>query len=191
MTKNELRRLVRQRKACLSVEERQALSYQISQQVLESEWWVSARTILLYHALPDEVDTSLLLRSALSIEGELLNYSSDYQKVVLLPVVVGEELELRQYTGPDSMKEGAFGILEPVGEAFPVWRYPEVDLAIIPGMAFDGQGHRLGRGKGYYDRLLPRLTRCRKVGLCFDFQLVDDVPFEDYDVVMDGVVSGR
>ena len=85
------------------------------------------------------------------------------------------------------MERGAFGILEPTGEVFS--DYDNVDAAIIPGMAFDGHGNRLGRGKGYYDRLLPRLTKAYKIGVCFPFQYFDEIPSEEHDVVMDCVVS--
>ena len=64
----------------------------------------------------------------------------------------------------------------------------DIDLAVIPGMAFDRDGHRLGRGKGFYDKLLPGI-KCRKIGLCFSFQLADSVPIEPHDIVMDMVLT--
>lgn len=133
--------------------------------------WQSARTVLLYHALPDEPDLGLLLGKALSLN-----------KQVLLPVVVGDDLVLKYYKGKECLAEGAFHILEPVGETFPRERYGEIDLALIPGMAFDRDGHRLGRGRGYYDRLLPRLSRAYTLGICFPFQLVDHVPSLSHDI---------
>lgn len=84
------------------------------------------------------------------------------------------------------MTRGAFGIMEPSGELFT--DYSRITLAVVPGMAFDSHGHRLGRGKGYYDRFLPLLPQAYKIGVCFPFQLVDDVPIEPTDVVMDEVV---
>lgn len=110
-------------------------------------------------------------------------------KQVLLPVVDGSDLVLKCYERPASLREGAFHIMEPIGEPFPVSRYAEIDLAVIPGMAFDRAGHRLGRGKGYYDRLLPRLPKAYKLGVCFPFQLLDSIPCEEHDVVMDDVVA--
>jgi 5-formyltetrahydrofolate cyclo-ligase len=77
--------------------------------------------------------------------------------------------------------------MEPIGEVFPESRYDEITLALIPGMAFDAEGHRLGRGKGYYDRLLPRLSRAYKMGVCFPFQMVDAVPSEPHDQKVDEV----
>ena len=81
-----------------------------------------------------------------------------------------------------------FHILEPQGAAFT--DYASVDCAIIPGMAFDAQGHRLGRGRGYYDRFLAQAADVYKLGLCFPFQLVEAVPCEATDVAMDRVECG-
>lgn len=133
-------------------------------------------TVLLYYSLPDEVCTHDFIRRWCR------------SKQLLLPVVVGDELELRRYTGPDDMAIGAYGIAEPTGEAFTAWS--AIDLAVVPGVAFDARGHRLGRGKGYYDRLLPHL-RALKVGICYPYQLLEEVPAEPFDVLMDAVISGR
>lgn len=136
----------------------------------------SAHTILLYSPLNDEVDVFSIVNDA---------YRNG--KTVLLPKVVGEDLELRIYKGVESLERGAFGILEPVGDVF--LDYNPIELAIVPGMAFDKAGHRLGRGKGYYDRLLPRLKNAYKIGVCFPFQYLDEIPCEEHDVVMDEVIS--
>ena len=76
--------------------------------------------------------------------------------------------------------------MEPVGRRF--LNYDEIDVAVIPGLAFDRKGGRLGRGKGYYDRLLSKLPDCRKLGMCFDFQMVDAVPAEAHDIKMDDII---
>ena len=76
--------------------------------------------------------------------------------------------------------------MEPCGKVFT--DYDSIDVAIVPGMAFDQQGHRLGRGKGYYDRFLQSLPSVKKIGVCFDFQKVESVPAEAHDVVVDIVV---
>ena len=171
MTKQELRRLIRERKALCPIEERLRLSEDICRKVMSTQVWQQARTVLLYHALPDEVNTLSLLR----VQG----------KNILLPVVVGDDLELRIFDG--STAEGAFHIQEPTGQLFT--DYASIDLAIIPGMAFDQAGHRLGRGKGYYDRLLPRLTQAYRLGICFPFQMLDSVPTEEHDIPMNEVIS--
>lgn len=107
---------------------------------------------------------------------------------MLLPRVTNDtDMELRRYTGTDDLQKGAFGIMEPIGAVFT--DYATIDVAVVPGMAFDRDGHRLGRGKGYYDRFLARIPHVYKIGLCFAWQLVDCVPTDANDIMMDCVVS--
>lgn len=134
----------------------------------------AAHIVLLYYSLKDEVDTHEFVRKW------------SREKRILLPVVVGDNLELRVYTGPEDLATGAYGIEEPTGERFT--DYAAIDFAAIPGVAFDAAGNRLGRGKGYYDRLLPHLTAF-KAGICFPFQLVEEVPAEPFDIRMDTIIT--
>lgn len=134
----------------------------------------AAHTVLLYYSLKDEVDTHAFTRKW------------SLEKQILLPVVTGDDLELRVYTGPEDLATGRYGIEEPTGTLFT--DYAAIDLAVVPGVAFDGAGHRLGRGKGYYDRLLPRIPSAYRIGICFPFQLVKEVPAEPFDIRMDEII---
>lgn len=136
--------------------------------------FIQAETILLYYSLPDEVQTHDFVEKW------------SWNKNITLPVVKGEELELRRYTGKQDLQKGSYGIEEPQGELFT--DYEKIDLAIIPGVAFDRQGNRLGRGKGYYDRLLKQL-KAYKIGICFDFQICEQIPTEEFDKPMDEIWS--
>ena len=108
-------------------------------------------------------------------------------KTILLPRVTGEgTMELHRYNGPKDMQTGAYGIMEPTGQLFT--DYADIDLAIVPGVAFDHDGNRMGRGKGYYDRLLPKLANTYKIGICLPFQLVEKIPTDEHDVRMDEVL---
>lgn len=132
---------------------------------------------MMYYSLPDEVDTHTVVDSLLMS-----------RKTILLPHVTGEgTMELRRYTGPKDLAAGAYGIMEPTGEVFT--EYKDIDLAVIPGMAFDHAGNRMGRGKGYYDRFLPCIPQAYKMGLCFPFQMIDAVPAEAHDIKMDEIIS--
>ena len=135
----------------------------------------AAKTVLLYHSLNDEVDTHDFIRK----------WSN--KKQILLPVVVGNELELRLYTASEDMQISSYGIKEPVGEVFT--DYDFIDFIVVPGVAFDQKGNRLGRGKGYYDRLLPQIPSAYKAGICFPFQLVEEVPTEPHDIRMDIIIT--
>lgn len=138
----------------------------------------TAHTVMAYWSLPDEVFTH-----------SLIDHLTAAGIRVVLPHVTGPTtMELHQYTGIASMTPGAFGIMEPTGSLFT--DYAAVDTVIVPGIAFDRQGHRLGRGRGYYDRLLPLLPNATTIGLCFPFQLVEHVPTDCHDITMDEVVCG-
>ncbi len=135
----------------------------------------AANTILLYYSLQDEVDTHEFVQKW------------SHKKQILLPVVVGDDLEIRIYTGPEDLATGTYGIEEPTGELFT--DYAVIDFIAVPGVAFDRNGNRLGRGKGYYDRLLPRIPQAYKVGICFTFQIVEEVPAEPFDIRMDEIIT--
>lgn len=172
MDKKELRKEIRVRKKSCTSQVLLDLSLQITKKIEAHPRFMQAETILLYHSLDDEVNTHALIEK----------YRET--KNIILPVVVGDELELRLYKG--RLKTGAFNIQEPEGE---IWTKPEsIGLAIVPGMAFDRQCNRLGRGKGYYDRTL-RLLNCHKIGVCFPFQYLEDIPHEEHDIKMDEIIT--
>ena len=176
MTKEELRRLVRSQKRMYSAPQLQAMSAEAVARLMALPQMAAAKTVMLYYSLPDEVSTH-----------ELADRLVECGKVVVLPVVTGPaEMELRRYRSADDLSMGAFGIMEPTGEPFT--SLAEIDLAVVPGMAFDTRGNRLGRGKGYYDRFLSQLPRATKVGLCFPFQKFPGVPTDENDVRMDLVI---
>ncbi len=176
MSKQELRQLIRQRKRQFSQQKLEELSLDITARLLAHERVKAAKTILLYYSLDDEVNTHALI-DTLYGQG----------KTLMLPEVKDDNsMVLRIYQGTTSMRCGAFGILESTGELFD--DYEDIDIAVIPGMAFDANGHRLGRGKGYYDRFLILLPHCYKIGMCFDFQRVDYVPTESTDISVDEII---
>ena len=86
---------------------------------------------------------------------------------------------------PDNFAVGDFNILEPQNEPYT----GDFDLIIVPGVAFDRKGNRIGRGRGYYDRFLCQHLDVKRIGICFDFQLVDEVPTEPLDIKMDEVIT--
>lgn len=165
---------MRRLKAATPPAEREDASHVLCQHIASHPCFKDANIVLAYYPLPDEAD----LRT-------LFQMSPDKQ--FLLPVVVGDDLELREYAGEDSLRPGAFGIMEPIGNTFT--DLDAIQLAIVPGMAFTADGRRLGRGRGYYDRLLSRLPKAFKLGVCWPFQLLDHIPVEPHDILMDAVIS--
>ncbi len=176
MDKKELRKQIRAAKKAVPFCEKCSRSIPIMQQVEELPQFLDAQTILLYWSMEDEVQTH-----------EFVNRWYR-QKTLLLPCVDGDDLRLRQYTGPDCLKEGEqFGIGEPTGPEFT--DLDSVQMIIVPGVAFDRHNNRMGRGRGFYDRLLKSTPNAYKVGIAFNFQMVDLVPTEAFDVPMDAVIA--
>lgn len=174
-TKTAIRGLIRQRRAEAPPAELAGRSEEILRRVEALDAFRAATVVAAYWSLPDEVATHDFVRRWCGV------------KTVLLPVMRPDDgLELKPYHPGCTMTEAAFCVAEPDGEAFPAGR---VELILVPGVAFDRRGGRLGRGKGYYDRLLAGMGAI-KVGLCFDFQRVDAVPLDAHDVPMDRVISG-
>ena len=178
-TKASLRTNIRNRKkeflATTSFGQRVALSEEILSRVESLPAFAKASVVLAYNSLDDEVYTRGFLNRWFE------------KKTLLLPKVAGDTLTLHRYMGEDSVSRGAFGIDEPTTPCFEEW--DKVDFVLVPGVAFDAAGNRLGRGGGYYDRLLSELPEAaRRIGVCFPFQLVPSVDTQDHDVPMHKVI---
>jgi len=168
------------RRAALSPDRWTLLSRLVQQRFLSSELFSRAEVLVLYSPVRREVDTRDVMLAAL-----------ETGKKVLLPVVAEQGLLFREITGEHDLTAGAFGIPEPVGEC-PEWLPEEADCIVVPGVAFDRYGGRIGYGKGYYDRALYRSEGMgRLVGFCFDFQLVDEIEGEPHDVALDLIITER
>lgn len=175
MTKQELRKEIRLLKKQYSTGEKRAMSEVIMGWLERDPHFVTARTVLCYWSMDDEVCT----------HDFIIRWSEE--KRFLLPCVKGEELELKPFCGVEQMCPGEeFDIPEPQGECFT--DYGQLDLLIVPGMAYDSLGNRLGRGKGFYDRFL-RNCKAYKIGICFPFQYVEHVPVDAFDIPVDQVIK--
>jgi 5-formyltetrahydrofolate cyclo-ligase len=139
--------------------------------------WKTARTILTYHPLTSEADLLPLL----------LEESS---KEWIFPRIEGESLTLHRWTQEAIWRTGPFGILEPDPKEWPTASLEAIDLALIPALAFDRRGNRLGRGKGFYDRLLANSGfRALKIGIATERFLLPEIPTEPHDIIMDLVIT--
>lgn len=174
-TKADFRRYIRQEKKKYTQEELSVRSESVWVKVEALPEFRQAHIVALYWSLPDEVHSHAFVEKWCR------------EKRILLPVMCdGHDLELREYSPGCRMNEAEFCVGEPEGG--PVDQQC-VGLILVPGLAFDRKNHRLGRGKGYYDRLLSRMHAV-KVGVCFDFQLLDEIPVDSYDIAMDKVMAG-
>lgn len=176
MDKKDLRNFIRMQKGQFSSDELRELSFPILRRLLSHPRVKNAHVILMYYSLDDEVYTH-----------DIIDTLVEEGKEVLLPAVIDDtRMELRRYQGPQDLQGGFFHIMEPVGEVFS--DYASVEVAVVPGMAFDSRNNRLGRGKGYYDRLLAQLPQTYKIGMCFDFQRLPGIPADENDQLMDEVI---
>ncbi len=174
MDKKICRKLVRELKERYSSDEKRTMSAEVCRKVEQNAHFREAGTVLVYWSMDDEVYTHDFIRKWAN------------EKVFLLPCVRGDELEIFYYEGEEGMSPGeSFGILEPTGMRCEVLE--SIDLILVPGIAFDREGNRLGRGKGYYDKILKKTTAW-KIGVCFPFQVLEEVPAEIHDVKMDEVI---
>lgn len=134
----------------------------------------NAQTILLYYPHKNEVNV-LPLFEILSFKG----------KRVLFPKTVNEEIHPVAVNSLKDLKKGNFGILEPEGKKT---EKEHIDIVIVPAVAFNKKGYRIGYGKGFYDRFLKDFKGL-KVGVAYDFQIVDDLPVNEHDVPVDIIVT--
>lgn len=176
MDKKELRKYIREQKRLFTDKELEELSLPVIARLLSHPAIMSAKTILMYYSLPDEVNTH-----------DTIKQLTESGKRVLLPRVTdSENMEIRVYESPEDMQEGSYNIMEPTGKIFT--DYDEIDVAVIPGMGFDKACNRLGRGKGYYDRFLSKVPDLYKIGVCFDFQKLPTIPASEHDIKVDEVI---
>ncbi|MDR1755402.1 MAG: 5-formyltetrahydrofolate cyclo-ligase [Culturomica sp.] len=177
MDKQAARKKIRELKKAATPEEKQQESEAVWSELEQTEAFAKARVILTYWSMEDEVRTHDFISRWAG------------KKCFLLPCVKGDTLELRRFDGREKLSPGeSFAIPEPAGR---LWEEPSaIDLIIVPGVAFDKKGNRLGRGKGYYDRILKTST-AYKIGVCFSFQLWGSVPVEAHDIPMDYVIAGN
>lgn len=175
--KQRLRQNLRERAEAFFVQtpfaQREEMAREVFAGIEKTGPFERARTILLYASLPDELPT----------DGPLSRWGTS--KRLALPLVRGEELVLKAYD-PARLRPGYRGIAEPE-ESCPDVSAEEIDLVIVPGRAFTRDGRRLGRGKGFYDRLLPRLKNAVRFGVAFPFQIVEELPADPWDADLDAV----
>lgn len=179
MTKKELRKHIKSQLLGYSAEQLASFSHTLCETLKNSSQIIDSDCIMAFYPLWDEIDIKPFISHALSCN-----------KTILLPEVTdGENMQLRQLTPNAPMTLGALGTSVPEGEVFT--NYNAIDSVIVPGVAFDKQGNRMGRGKGYYDRFLPLMENAYKIGVCFPFQLLQEtMPHEEHDIKMDEVITG-
>lgn len=166
----------------MSGEEVEVRSRPIIEQLARLPEYAASQCVMLYWSCHNEVHTHDLVRQALK----------DGKKVVL-PRCETENGEIRPYEVKDLSRDlsvGCFGILEPGQRARELTDLSEIDVCVVPGIAFDCNGNRIGRGLGYYDRFLRKLdAKTQKIGVGYAFQIVNRIYPTDNDTSIDKVVT--
>ena len=175
MNKQQLRQAIRQRKRAMTQEEIEDRCRSLCEKLLNSDNY--RRCTCLYGYLPDnqEVRTWPILHQALA-DG----------KQVAVPKVYGDEMKFIYLTDLTQVAAGYAGIPEPIADD-PVAEQQDA-LVLMPGLAFDPQGHRIGYGGGFYDKFLSREPKHPTVALCYEFQMVDHLETEQFDIPVDTVI---
>ena len=175
MNKQELRAWVRQKKRAMTVEEIEAKSSALAEKFCETDFYRNAKTIYGYLPYNQEVRTVPMLERALA-DG----------KTVAVPKCYGEEMRFIRMDDLTKVEKGYAGIPEPIEDG-PV-ADDETALVLMPGLAFDPQGHRVGYGGGFYDKFLAKEPGHTTVALCYEFQVFDALEVDDYDIPVDLVI---
>jgi len=175
--KKELRKTIRHLKQFLTPEAIEAESKAVFDIIESMDEFKAAKCIMAYWSMKDELPTQSFIEKWFD------------KKRIILPSVDGDKLRLKEFKGIEKLHQGdQFAIPEPDGPDFDT---PEtIDIIIVPGVAFDFQNNRMGRGKAYYDELLSRL-KCFRIGVGFSCQLLKEIPTDIHDVRMNIVVAGK
>ena len=174
-TKKELRsEMLKQRRAMDPAQVRER-SERICVNVRTTDAYQRATSLCVYMPINNEAEADLLIGPA-AADG----------KRVFIPKVIGDEMVFNAYE-PEALAEGAFHIRESASEE--VLEPDEKTLIILPGSVFDVHGHRIGYGGGYYDKYLSRHPQCMTIAVCFDFQIVAELPAEAHDICPQLIVS--
>ena len=177
--KDEIRSDIKAMRKTLVYEEKSKLDKLIFEKLVETEQYRKAKGIFIFVSLGDEVDTHNIIRKAFQDK-----------KQIYVPKVISkkEGMVAVEIKSLEELKPGVMGILEPENTKMNEGNY-EFDLAIIPGLAFDKAGGRLGYGGGFYDKFVNKLGNCELIAIGYQFQIINKVPMEDHDVRIHGIIT--
>ena len=181
-TKKSLRQEMKARLSAQTAVERAVKSLEIKKKLFELPVFRRSKCVWFYVSLPEEVETLPMICEALGAGKKILVPLTDLEN---------KKLSLFEIRDPEKeLRPGVLGIREPDRDLAHPAKIEEADCVIVPGLAFDKAGHRLGRGAGLYDRSLAKLSpRVPKIGLAFSFQIFPEIPQEDHDQTLDVVLT--
>lgn len=186
--KKALRKTVKEKQVLLTREYTEYADKEICRNILSMDEYKNAQAVFCFVGTKDEINTELILKQVLK----------DGKKLLVPKCRIGENgiMDAYEITHINQLETGAYGIMEP-GEDARKAQICELEFAVIPCLACDKKGHRLGHGGGYYDRYLEKAVNCKKenclqkVVICREQLILEQVPFEETDQSMDFVVSEK
>jgi 5-formyltetrahydrofolate cyclo-ligase len=178
--KEKLRKEIKEKRIKQTKEENRKKSKEIKEKLFSLKQYKDAKTILFYVSYNGEVFTHEMIKEALK------------EKKVVVPITNKKyySLILSELKNWNDLKEGSYGILEPEEDCIKKVSIDENYLIIVPGVAFDCKGNRLGHGKGYYDRLLKD-TNAPIIALAFEFQIMEKIPTDEHDKPVDIIITEK
>ena len=177
--KNELRKIYKLKRREMTVEEVEVKSKKACKHFLESDLYKNADTLMLYMPLGKETDTTDIIKRAFADGKRVAFPVTDEASAQITPCYATVDAEF---------SKGGFSVKEP--DVKVVANAKDLDVIIVPGIAFDVQGNRIGFGKGCYDKLLVK-TNALKVGFCYDLQICDNIPADEFDIKMDYIITEK
>lgn len=166
MDKKQLRKSIKAQVALMNREQKELQSVNVFRYIENSKAFENSKKVMIFASLPDEIPTHEVIKRWSQL------------KELYLPRVNGDDIDVVKFSTTD-IETGSYNILEPTNND--LLDPEELDLIIVPGVAFDRNGNRCGRGKGFYDRFLAK-THAITIAVCFDCQLVDELPTEPHDI---------
>jgi 5-formyltetrahydrofolate cyclo-ligase len=187
LEKNNIRKTILNKRALLSEAEVEENSRKIIESIYKTDEFISASCIMCYVDFKKEVKTEDFIKLCLSMG-----------KRVAVPVIIKDSVNFKTiiaseiYSFGNDMERNSFGILEPKKEALREVDPSQIDLMIVPGLAFDIYKNRLGFGAGFYDKFLENTKKdCYKLAVAYEMQIIEKVPTEEHDKVMDSIITEK
>jgi 5-formyltetrahydrofolate cyclo-ligase len=178
--KDSIRKQIIEHRDSIDINTKGQWDEDIFNSLIKSEWYKKANTIFAFVSFKSETDTH-----------KIIKYAIHDGKTICVPRIKSKQkgIEIFKIDNFDQLEKGYFGILEPIESCLAV-ESKDIDLILMPGVAFDRQGGRLGYGAGFYDRFLSKINRSvDKIAVAYHFQVLDNIPMDEHDVRIDGIVT--
>ncbi|HZJ99919.1 MAG TPA: 5-formyltetrahydrofolate cyclo-ligase [Tissierellaceae bacterium] len=182
MIKKTIRNLILENRSNLGKDIHKSYSETIVDKIFSSSFYENAKLIMTFISFGNEVDTHNFIKKSLS-DGKRIAVPITFPKT--------REIKPSEILDFDELEVGYYNILTPKDKYIRYINPKEIDLAIVPGVAFDRDGYRVGYGGGYYDRFLSQYPDIIKLGIAFDLQIIDKIPKEDFDIAVDMIFTEK